>query len=92
MPPNSRRSRGRPRGLWLGRDRTGPRAYLGPQWLKTHVHILGPTGSGKTRLLLHLFKQLVHVPRATVVLVNPKGNLGRMARDYCPRSTPKSGQ
>ncbi len=53
------------------------------KWLETGIHVIGPTASGKTRLLLHLFAQLVVLPRATVILLNPKGALGRMARDLC---------
>jgi hypothetical protein len=60
---------------------TGAAANLDAKWLETHVHIVGPPGSGKTRLMLGIFRRLAQDPRATIVLVNPKGALARMARD-----------
>jgi hypothetical protein len=70
-------------GLELGNAvDTRQRVRLGLPWLDSGVHILGPTGSGKTRLLLHLFAQLSTLPKSTVVLFNPKGRLGAMARDF----------
>jgi len=70
-------------GLELGHavDTKRP-VHLRLPWLESGVHILGPTGSGKTRLLLHLFAQLSTLPKSTVVLFNPKGKLGAMARDF----------
>jgi len=54
---------------------------LDAKWLETHLHLVGPPGSGKTRLMLGIFRRLARDPRATIVLVNPKGALARMARD-----------
>ncbi len=51
--------------------------------LNTHMHIIGPPDSGKTRLLFSLFQQLVRSRDATVILFNVKGDLGTMARDWC---------
>ena len=50
--------------------------------MKRIYTLLGPPGEGKTRELLWLFECLCRIPRATVVLMNPKGGLARMARDY----------
>jgi hypothetical protein len=73
----------RRRGLHLGTDaETGEPVYLGSKWLSTHLHLIGPPGVGKTRLLLWLFQLLARVPRATIIMVNPKGALVRMARDW----------
>jgi hypothetical protein len=56
--------------------------YLNLDWLMRHnVHVMGPPGAGKTRLLLWLFQTLCRIPRSTVILMNPKGALARQARD-----------
>lgn len=47
-----------------------------------HVHLLGPPGSGKTRLLLHLFQSLAKIPNASIILLNAKGSLAKMALDW----------
>ncbi len=39
---------------------------------QTYFNLIGPPGEGKTRLLLWLFQCLCQLPRATVVLINPK--------------------
>lgn len=72
----------RPRPILLGTDvHKGEPVWLAPEWLKTHVHMVGPPGSGKTRLILQLFTQLVRRLDATIILINPKGDLCRLARD-----------
>lgn len=60
---------------------TGTPVNLDANWLETHLHLVGPPGSGKTRLMLGIFRRLARDPRATIILVNPKGALARMARD-----------
>lgn len=71
------------RSLHLGRNtESGKSVFLGLDWFETHLHVLGPPGSGKTRLLLSIFQQLCRDPRATIVLLNPKGALARNARDW----------
>ena len=50
--------------------------------LTTHLHIIGPPGSGKTRFLLSLFQQLCDIPNSAIVLFNIKGDLGINARDW----------
>jgi uncharacterized protein DUF87 len=67
----------------LGTDlQNGKQICLRRSWLETHFHVLGPPGSGKTRLLLWIFEHLARMPQATIVLINPKGALARMARDW----------
>lgn len=72
----------RPRPIHIGADiDDGEDVFLEPALLETHVHILGPPGVGKTRLLLGIAKQLFKRPDATTIIINPKGDLIRMARD-----------
>src|SRR5258708_31668582 len=71
------------RPLYIGKDtQTNEGVFLDRKWFETHLHLIGPPGSGKTRLLLWMFQELCRDPRATIVLINPKGALGRMARDW----------
>src|SRR6266850_2313985 len=59
--------------LRMGTDaKTGQQILLNRDWLQTHVQMVGPPGTGKTRLLLSLFKELAAEPSATVILMNPK--------------------
>lgn len=70
------------RGIFLGFDTETQRAaYLGMNRLFTHLHVLGPPGVGKTRVLLNIWQQLTDLD-ACVILINPKGSLGTMARDW----------
>ena len=71
----------RRRGLYLGTAPDGQPIYLGKKHLSTHFHIIGPTGQGKSRLLLWLFQLLCHTGRP-IILVDPKGDLFRQARDW----------
>src|SRR5690242_1450960 len=73
--------RGRRRGIYLGTDLDGEAIYLLPKHLRTHLHLIGPTGQGKSRLLLWLFELLCSTNRP-LVLIDPKGGLYRMARDF----------
>lgn len=73
---------GRKKTLILGTDLDdGALVRIMLDVLSTHVHVLGPPGSGKTRLLLWMFRALSADPDATIILFNVKGSLGRMARD-----------
>ena len=75
-----------PKNRWLrlGTDiKSKVRVDLLLDYLATHLHVLGPPGGGKSRLLLWLFQELCKIPGATVILVNTKGDLGTMARDWC---------
>jgi hypothetical protein len=70
------------RGLLLGQDlRDAGALHLSSEWLTTGLHILGRTGSGKTRLLLAFIEQLIGYRDATLIVLNAKGELGRMVRD-----------
>jgi hypothetical protein len=69
------------RGVCLGTGSDGEVIYLLPKHLRTHLHIVGPTGQGKSRLLLFLFQLLLSTNRP-IVLIDPKGGLYRMARDW----------
>ena len=51
-------------------------------YLATHLHILGPPGSGKTRWLLWLFQQLARIPNASVFFFTSKGAACHQARDW----------
>jgi hypothetical protein len=74
-------NRVRKRGLYLGTDPDGQPVYLHPKHLRTHLHLLGPTRQGKSRLILWLFKLLCSTNRP-IVLIDPKADLYRMARDW----------
>src|SRR6267378_3486645 len=70
--------------IFIGTDTaTQKKLYLLLKWFnERNWHVLGPPGEGKTRLLLHLFQCLCLIPRSTVVVLNCKGALGRMCRDW----------
>jgi hypothetical protein len=73
----------RRRGIRMGTDCADDVAlYLKLSRFETHLHCIGPPGCGKSRLLFGLFQNLCGVPGATVILVNPKGRLARMCRDW----------
>jgi type IV secretory pathway TraG/TraD family ATPase VirD4 len=88
MPVRSRRvsplregPRVQKRGLYLGTTLNGKPLYLAPRHLRLHLHVLGPTGTGKSRLMLWIYQLLCHTNRP-IVLIDPKGGLYRMARDW----------
>jgi type IV secretory system conjugative DNA transfer VirD4/TraG family protein len=71
------------RPLYLGVDvDNGRPVSLKQDRFETHLHLIGPPGRGKTRLLLWIFQHLCRDPNATIVLINPKGKLARDARDW----------
>lgn len=70
-------------GLHMGTDVDVDREVrMSLDLFNTGVHVIGPPGSGKSRLLLWLFQRFCRVPNAMVILMNPKGELGRQARDW----------
>jgi hypothetical protein len=82
VSPHREGPRVRRRGLYVGLSATDCKPmYLGQKHLRTHLHLIGPTGSGKSRLLLWLFELLCYTDRP-IVLIDPKGGLYRMARDW----------
>lgn len=71
------------RGLFLGTALDdGSPLHLAPARLATGLHVLGRTGSGKTRVLLNIFKQLAYWPQATVIVLSPKGDFVPMCNDF----------
>ncbi|HSX78961.1 MAG TPA: hypothetical protein VLQ80_10370, partial [Candidatus Saccharimonadia bacterium] len=64
----------RRRGIYLGTAPDGEAIYLLPKHLRTHLHLIGPTGQGKSRLLLWLFELLCSTNRP-LALIDPKGGL-----------------
>jgi protein involved in plasmid replication-relaxation len=71
----------RKRGLYLGTAPDGLPFYLKPAHLRTHLHVLGATGTEKSRLMLWLFKLLCHTNRP-IVLADFKGGLVEMVRNW----------
>src|SRR5947209_6975166 len=70
-------------GLPLGTNvASGKEACLQLEHFARHVHLIGPPGAGKTRVLLGIFEALCALPKATVIVINPKGDLCRLARDW----------
>lgn len=67
--------------------------YLNPDLLRTHLHAIGATGSGKSTLIVSIVKSLLRNPRpkCALFLVDPVGNLSQdlltwMAdRKTCPQ-------
>jgi len=69
------------RGLYLGTAPDGLPFYLKPEHLQTHLHVLGATGTGKSRIMLWLFKLLCHTGRP-IILADFKGGLVTMVRNW----------
>jgi hypothetical protein len=69
------------RGLYLGITPRSLPGYLSLEYLKTHLHLLGSTGTGKSRLMLWLFQLLFHTNRP-IILADFKGGFASMARDW----------
>ena len=84
-PPHSNAARKgrhmRTRGLNLGTTLDGQPLFLRPEHVQTHLHLLGPTGCGKSRLMLWIYQNLCSTNRP-IVLIDPKGSLYCMARDW----------
>ncbi|MDQ6740628.1 MAG: type IV secretion system DNA-binding domain-containing protein, partial [Actinomycetota bacterium] len=59
------------RSTWPGIERT---VAMSPDDSLRHLHVLGPTGVGKSTLLLNLIAQDMHQGRG-VVVIEPKGDL-----------------
>lgn len=68
------------RSTWPGSDR--PLA-LSPEDATRHLHVLGPTGTGKSTLMLNLICQDMAAGRGLVV-IDPKGDLVRGALARMP--------
>src|SRR6185295_7946234 len=73
----------RTKGLYLGTNvENGLGVLLNAKLLDTHIHIMGPPGVGKSRLLLWIFQLLCRIPNAAVFGLSPKGDLARQCRDW----------
>lgn len=67
----------------LGRNvSTGRQAHLPTDALKTHLHVLGATGTGKSFFLEGMIKSLILEGRG-VCLVDPHGDLYHRVLDFC---------
>jgi len=69
--------------LNLGTQANGQPLLLPLSALDRHVQIAGPTGTGKTRLLVRLFQQLVDHTDACIVALDPKGGMHRLLKRWC---------
>ena len=78
--------------LRLGIDlKTGRPVLLRPDALRTHLHLVGATGAGKTNSILTLLRPLLMEPRrkCCLFLIDPMGNLSHdllswIASSKCP--------
>ena len=66
-------------GVTIGYTRTplgrGLPIRVSPQLRPQHMHVIGPTGSGKTTTLINLAVQDFRAGRSSVVVIDPKGEL-----------------
>ncbi len=73
----------RRQGVHLGENVLTQRGVLlSTDWFESHVEVIGPTGFGKTRLVLWMFRQLLEIPDAAIIVLSPKGDCVPMARDF----------
>ena len=72
------------KGIPLGKNmKTKSDIFLSWDRLATHMHVIGPTGVGKSRFLQNVFYSLVHrTPAVPIVLIDPKGGLFEACRDW----------
>jgi hypothetical protein len=77
--------RGPSRGKVVGRANAGPPLYIGVSLAdaRHHLHVLGPTGTGKSSLLLELVLQDADAGRGVAVF-DPKGDLINDILDRLP--------
>lgn len=75
----------------LGIDRdTNRRIYLDPDMFRTHWHLIGATGSGKSTALLTLLESLLLQPeqeKCCLFLIDPIGNLSRELLNWIAHPT-----
>lgn len=69
--------------LNLGTRANGQPLYVPLDALDRHLQVAGPTGTGKTRLLVRLFQELVGNTDACIVVLDPKGGMHRLLRRWC---------
>lgn len=70
------------RGVQLGLDGNGGEVWLSETLRATHMHVIGASGSGKTKFLEHLIRQDIRNGDG-VCLIDPTGNLCRDLVRWC---------
>ena len=65
--------------IYLGINRVGKKVYLDSDILKTHLHLVGATGAGKTTAIHTLLRPLMMNSRekCTLFVIDPIGNLSQ---------------
>ncbi len=67
--------------ILLGTEKkTGNRVYIDPDMLRTHLHLVGATGAGKTSAIHTILRPLMLQPRSEkccLFVIDPMGNLSR---------------
>lgn len=70
------------RGVRLGLDGDGSEVWLSETLRTTHMHVIGASGSGKTKFLEYLIRQDIRNGDG-VCLIDPTGNLYRELLRWC---------
>ncbi len=70
------------RGVQLGHDGAGSEVWLDEQLRTTHMHVIGSSGSGKSRFLEHILRQDIRHGDG-LCLIDPTGNLYRDLVRWC---------
>ena len=68
--------------LHLGAAQSGKRLYLDPEVRKTHMHVLGASGRGKSYFLEYLIRQDIRNGDG-LCLIDPHGTLYRKVVAWC---------
>src|SRR5690242_19072712 len=71
----------------LGYDARGRPVRLNPDQRKTHSHVIGSSGSGKSKFLEHIIRQDIN-NRQGFALLDPHGTLYHDVVAYCAREVP----
>lgn len=78
--------------IHLGRREDGGEHYIPMKDFTEHAHIVGRTGSGKTRLLQHITEELIRSRECAVLVLDPHdgppphGGLYHALKSFCYRS------
>jgi type IV secretory pathway VirB4 component len=67
--------------ILLGYDVCGQPVFMPPE-RQSHMHVVGSSGSGKSKFLEHLMRQMVRRRRA-FALLDPHGTLYDAMVEYC---------
>ncbi|MEX1096266.1 MAG: FtsK/SpoIIIE domain-containing protein [Planctomycetales bacterium] len=76
--------------IQLGRDAAGRRLVVPPELFRTHFHLVGATGTGKSTALQTLLQPLLMQPgvdRCCLFLIDPIGNLSQDLLDFIAHPT-----